>query len=71
MTEEELKGYVNDNPDLWFYQLVYGLTFAIMLFIGLMKGIGIARQLLLGKLMQWISTVKCTVLYNFFCTLKV
>ncbi|XP_033609843.1 multidrug resistance-associated protein 5 isoform X2 [Cryptotermes secundus] len=49
MTEEELKGYVNDNPDLWFYQLMYGLTFGIMLFIGLMKGIGIARQLLLGS----------------------
>jgi hypothetical protein len=52
MTEEELKGYVNDNPDLWFYQLVYGLTFGIMLFIGLMKGIGIARQLLIGKSLQ-------------------
>jgi len=48
MTEEELKGYVNDNPDLYFYQLVFGLTFVIMLFIGLVKGIGIARQLLLG-----------------------
>jgi hypothetical protein len=48
MTEEVLKGYVNDNPDLFFYQLVYGLTFCIMMFIGLMKGIGIARQLLLG-----------------------
>jgi pheromone shutdown protein TraB len=55
MTEEELKGFVNDNPDLWFYQLVYGLTFGIMLFVGLMKGIGIARQLLLGKLLHWIS----------------
>lgn len=49
MTEEELKGYVNDNPDLYFYQLVFGLTFVIMLFIGLVKGIGIARQLLLGS----------------------
>jgi hypothetical protein len=51
MTEEELKGYVNDNPDLFFYQLVYGLTFCVMMFIGLMKGIGIARQLLLGMYM--------------------
>jgi hypothetical protein len=51
MTEEVLKGYVNDNPDLWFYQLVYGLSFAVMMFIGLMKGIGIARQLLLGMKM--------------------
>lgn len=49
MTEEELKGFVNDNPDLFFYQLVYGLTFCVMMFIGLMKGIGIARQLLLGS----------------------
>jgi len=48
MTEEDLKGYVNDNPDLCFYQLVYGVTFCIMMFIGVMKGIGIARQLLLG-----------------------
>jgi len=48
MTEEELKGYVNDNPDLFFYQLVYGLTFCVMIVIGLVKGIGIARQLLLG-----------------------
>jgi hypothetical protein len=51
MTEEELKGFVNDNPDLFFYQLVYGLTFCVMMFIGLMKGIGIARQLLLGMFM--------------------
>lgn len=57
MTEEELKGFVNDNPNLWFYQLVYGLTFAIMIFIGLMKGIGIARQLLLGMIM----------LYYYYC----
>ncbi|PSN51489.1 Multidrug resistance-associated protein 5 [Blattella germanica] len=48
-TEEELKGFVNNNPDLWFYQLVYGLTFAVMMFVGLLKGIGIARQLLLGS----------------------
>lgn len=48
MTEEELKGYVNDNPDLFFYQLVYGLTFCVMMIVGLVKGIGIARQLLLG-----------------------
>jgi hypothetical protein len=52
MTEEQLKGYVNDNPDLWFYQLVYGLTFGVMLVVGLVKGIGIARQLLLGKLVR-------------------
>lgn len=50
MTGEELKGYVNDNPDLWFYQLVYGLGFIVMMFVGLMKGIGIARQLLLGMI---------------------
>jgi hypothetical protein len=48
MTEEELKGYVNDNPDLFFYQLVYGLIFCLMMVTGVMKGLGIARQLLLG-----------------------
>jgi hypothetical protein len=58
MTEEELKGFVNDNPDLWFYQLVYGLTFGVILFIGLIKGIGIARQLLLGKsVLRFVSFV--------------
>ncbi|KAJ4445532.1 hypothetical protein ANN_12212 [Periplaneta americana] len=49
MTEEELKGFVNDNPHLWFFQLIYGVTFAFIMFIGLLKGIGIARQLLLGS----------------------
>ncbi|KAJ9585510.1 hypothetical protein L9F63_002711, partial [Diploptera punctata] len=43
-TEEDLKGFVNKNADLWFYQLVYGLTFAVMLVVGLLKGIGIARH---------------------------
>jgi hypothetical protein len=52
ITKQGLKGYVNNNPDLWFYQLVYGLSFAVIMFIGLMKGIGIARQLLLGMMMM-------------------
>ena len=47
---------MNDNPDLWLYQLVYGLTFAVMMTVGLLKGIGIARQLLLGKLILDIKT---------------
>lgn len=44
-----MQGFVNDNPDLWMYQLVYGLTFAVMMIFGLIKGIGIARQLLFGE----------------------
>ncbi|KAK3927988.1 Multidrug resistance-associated protein 5 [Frankliniella fusca] len=48
-TDVELKGLVNENPDRAFYQLVYGLTFGITILIGICKGWGIARQLLLGS----------------------
>ncbi|KAG8233856.1 hypothetical protein J437_LFUL006879 [Ladona fulva] len=49
MTEDELIGSVNENPLLWMYQLVFGLSFVVMMLIGLFKGVGIARQLLLGS----------------------
>ncbi|XP_071446503.1 ATP-binding cassette sub-family C member 5-like isoform X2 [Hetaerina americana] len=49
LTENELKGSVNDNPNLWFYQTVYGLSFIVMMLIGMVKGMGIVRQLLLGS----------------------
>lgn len=48
-TNDELKGPVNENPHKIFYQLVYGLTFIITILIGVLKGWGIARQLLLGS----------------------
>ncbi|XP_046390511.1 ATP-binding cassette sub-family C member 5-like [Ischnura elegans] len=49
LTENELKGSVNDNPYLWFYQTIYGLSFVVLMTIGLVKGVGIARQLLFGS----------------------
>lgn len=48
-TDNELKGLVNENPDRAYYQLVYGLTFGLTIVIGVCKGWGIARQLLLGS----------------------
>ena len=48
MTDDELKGFINDNPDLWFYQLVYGLTLPVMLAFGIVKGFSLAIQLLRG-----------------------
>lgn len=48
MTEESIKGYVNDNPNVGLYQIVYIGTFVSMIVIGLIKGYSIARQLLIG-----------------------
>lgn len=48
-TRNELIGLVNENPDSTIYQLVYGLTFVVTILIGVVKGWGIARQLLLGS----------------------
>ncbi|XP_046999518.1 ATP-binding cassette sub-family C member 5-like isoform X1 [Schistocerca americana] len=48
-TFDNMKGFVNDNPFLWFYQLIYGMTFVVMMVFGMIKGIGIARQLLYGS----------------------
>nr|AHK05653.1 ATP-binding cassette transporter sub-family C member 5 [Tigriopus japonicus] len=45
----ELKGYVTDNPRLWFYQTVYFLNLGVMVFIGLVKGILLAFQFLKGS----------------------
>ncbi|TRY70687.1 hypothetical protein TCAL_10025 [Tigriopus californicus] len=45
----ELKGYVTDNPHLWFYQTVYFLNLGIMVVIGLVKGIVLAFQFLKGS----------------------
>ena len=48
MKDEEIKGYVNDNPHVWLYQIIYIFTFVSMVLIGLIKGYSIARQLLIG-----------------------
>ncbi|XP_034256173.1 multidrug resistance-associated protein 5-like [Thrips palmi] len=62
---DKLKGLVNDNPERAFYQLVYGLTFIITIFIGICKGWGIARQLLLGSSRlhdtMFRKTIRCPI----------
>ncbi len=37
-SREEIVGYVTDNPDLWFYQLVYVSLVLGMVVVGLVKG---------------------------------
>ena len=49
-TEEEFKGVINDNPNLEFYQLVYGLIIIAMLVFGFFKGAGILITLTRGSL---------------------
>ena len=48
LTEDQFKGYITDHPDLWFYQMIYGLSLPIMIFFGIVKGYGIAFLLLRG-----------------------
>ncbi|CAL4069089.1 unnamed protein product, partial [Meganyctiphanes norvegica] len=47
-SDEELKGDITKNPDLWIYQLVYGLSFIVILATGIIKGIGVTFRLLEG-----------------------
>ena len=49
-TDEEFKGVINDNPNLEFYQLVYGLIIIAMLVFGFFKGAGILITLTRGSL---------------------
>ncbi len=49
MSESELKGFVTDHPDLWFYQAVYMTTVGVMLVFGLIKGFSIAVFFLRGS----------------------
>ena len=39
--DDELKGNVTDNPDLWMYQTVYVMSFVILIVTGMVKGIGL------------------------------
>ena len=48
-TDEEMTGLVTDNPDLWLYQTIYGLSVPVMLFFGVIKGFGLAVTLLKGS----------------------
>ncbi len=49
LTESELKGFVTDNPDVWFYQAVYLVTVGVMLALGFVKGFSIAVAFLRGS----------------------
>ena len=49
-TDHDLKGYINDRPDLWKYQLGYGMIILAMLLTGLIKGAAILFKLLRGSL---------------------
>lgn len=40
-SNDELKGDVTQNPNLWIYQLVYGLSFVFLIATGIVKGIGV------------------------------
>ena len=45
----EFKGYVTDNPDLWFYQLIHFLSTVAIIVFGLIKGLSCAIQFLKGS----------------------
>ncbi|XP_064096372.1 ATP-binding cassette sub-family C member 12-like [Macrobrachium nipponense] len=48
LSEEDLKGSITDNPRLWMYQLVYGVSFCALVVVGLVKGIVLTFSLLRG-----------------------
>lgn len=48
LPEDERNGDITQNPDLWMYQLVYGLSFVLLLITGVIKGIGVTFRY--GKL---------------------
>ncbi|XP_042225839.1 multidrug resistance-associated protein 5-like isoform X2 [Homarus americanus] len=48
LSDEELKGDITQNPMLWMYQLVYALSFVLLLITGLIKGIGVTFRVLAG-----------------------
>lgn len=48
MTDQDLRGFVNDNPQLVFYQLILAASVVATLFIGLMKGFLSTRFVLGG-----------------------
>ena len=56
-TEEEFKGVINSNPNLEFYQLIYGLIIIAMLVFGFFKGAGILITMTRGSL-KVISTMQ-------------
>ena len=49
MTNEDKLGNIADNPDLWMYQTVHGLSLVVLVLIGLWKGFMMALALLRGS----------------------
>ena len=49
LTDQELRGFVVDNPDLWKYQLGYGMIVLGMLLTGFIKGAALLFKLLRGS----------------------
>ena len=49
MTNEEILGNIADNPDLWKYQTIHGMSLVVLVLIGLWKGIMMALALLKGS----------------------
>ena len=45
----KFNGYVTDNPDLWFYQLVHLFSVIALIVFGLIKGLSCAIQFLKGS----------------------
>jgi len=48
-TDEELRGNIAENPKLWIYQLVHGMSLVILVVIGFCKGFSMATALLKGS----------------------
>ena len=40
---------ISNNPDLWFYQLIHGISLLVLIILGLIKGLLIAYRLLIGS----------------------
>ena len=51
VTEEQIMESQNitNNPNLWYYQLVHGISLIVMILVGLIKGFIIAHRLLIGS----------------------
>ncbi|KAK3884295.1 hypothetical protein Pcinc_011423 [Petrolisthes cinctipes] len=48
MTEEELNGDISKNPDLWMYQMVYGLCYLCVFITGIVKSFSLPFWMLRG-----------------------
>ena len=62
-TEEEFKGVINYNPNLEFYQLIYGLIIVAMLVFGFFKGAGILITMTRGSLKVRWKKVRCVQVF--------